>query len=239
MDAEYSMPEPTLLDPALKKVCSILLGLGAAVLTLDLYLGFIKHANSALVFSLLGITMVVFATVLFMLLQPSAFAFLSSAKSAPEPKATVAPEPTAAVNPEPEATVAPEPTAAVNPEPKATVAPEPTAAVNPEPEATVASEPKDAVEAQPKAEAIPQPETKVEPPAEPAPQTRPAAKSEPQLGPNTDLGKLLDTTLGDILVAALRKDPEGAGRIFARAVTQADASAPAAKAAEPKGRDSA
>jgi outer membrane biosynthesis protein TonB len=239
MDAEYSMPEPTLLDPALKKVCSILLGLGAAVLTLDLYLGFIKHANSALVFSLLGITMVVFATVLFMLLQPSAFAFLSSAKSAPEPKATVAPEPTAAVNPEPEATVAPEPTAAVNPEPKATVAPEPTTAVNPEPEATVASEPKDAVEAQPKAEAIPQPETKVEPPAEPAPQTRPAAKSEPQLGPNTDLGKLLDTTLGDILVAALRKDPEGAGRIFARAVTQADASAPAAKAAEPKGRDSA
>jgi outer membrane biosynthesis protein TonB len=223
MDAEYSMPEPTLLDPALKKVCSILLGLGAAVLTLDLYLGFIKHANSALVFSLLGITMVVFATVLFMLLQPSAFAFLSSAKSAPEPKATVAPEPTAAVNPEP----------------KATVAPEPTTAVNPEPEATVASEPKDAVEAQPKAEAIPQPETKVEPPAEPAPQTRPAAKSEPQLGPNTDLGKLLDTTLGDILVAALRKDPEGAGRIFARAVTQADASAPAAKAAEPKGRDSA
>jgi outer membrane biosynthesis protein TonB len=223
MDAEYSMPEPTLLDPALKKVCSILLGLGAAVLTLDLYLGFIKHANSALVFSLLGITMVVFATVLFMLLQPSAFAFLSSAKSAPEPKATVAPEPTAAVNPEPEATVAPEPTAAVNPEPEATVAPEP----------------KDAVEAQPKAEAIPQPETKVEPPAEPAPQTRPAAKSEPQLGPNTDLGKLLDTTLGDILVAALRKDPEGAGRIFARAVTQADASAPAAKAAEPKGRDSA
>jgi outer membrane biosynthesis protein TonB len=207
MDAEYSMPEPTLLDPALKKVCSILLGLGAAVLTLDLYLGFIKHANSALVFSLLGITMVVFATVLFMLLQPSAFAFLSSAKSAPEPEATVAPEPTAAVNPEPKATVAPEPTAAV--------------------------------EAQPKAEAIPQPETKVEPPAEPAPQTRPAAKSEPQLGPNTDLGKLLDTTLGDILVAALRKDPEGAGRIFARAVTQADASAPAAKAAEPKGRDSA
>ena len=207
MDAEYSMPEPTLLDPALKKVCSILLGLGAAVLTLDLYLGFVKHANSALVFSLLGITTVVFATVLFMLLQPSAFAFLSSAKSAPEPKATVAPEPTAAVNPEPKATVAPEP--------------------------------KDAVEAQPKAEAIPQPETKVEPPAEPAPQTRPAAKSEPQLGPNTDLGKLLDTTLGDILVAALRKDPEGAGRIFARAVTQADASAPAAKAAEPKGRDSA
>jgi outer membrane biosynthesis protein TonB len=207
MDAEYSMPEPIRLDPALKKVCNILLGLGAAVLTLDLYLGFVKHANSALVFSLLGITTVVFATVLFMLLQPSAFAFLSSAKSAPEPKATVAPEPKDVVNPEPEA--------------------------------TVASEPKDAVEAQPKAEAIPQSETKVEPPAEPAPQTPPAAKSAPQLGPNTDLGKLLDTTLGDILVAALRKDPEGAGRIFARAVTQADASAPAAKAAEPKGRDSA
>jgi hypothetical protein len=197
MDAEYSMAEPTLLDPALKKVCRILLGLGAVILTLDLYLGFVKHANSALVFSLLGITTMVFAAVLFVLLKPSAFAFLGSAKSAPEPKAAVAPEPTAAVNAEPEA----------------------------------------AVEAQPKAAAIPQSETKVESPADPAPQTTPAAKSGPQLEPNADLGKLLDTTLGEILVAALRKDPEGAGRIFARAVTQADASAPAAKAAEPKGRD--
>jgi outer membrane biosynthesis protein TonB len=239
MHAGYSMPEPTLLDPTLKKVCGILLGLGAVILTVDLYLGFVKHANSALVFSLLGITTVVFATVLFVLLKPSAFAFLSSAKSAPEPKATVASEPTAAVNPEPEAAVASEPKDAVNPEPEAAVASEPKDAVNPEPEATVASEPKDAVEAQPKAEAIPQSETKVESPAKPAPQTPPAAKSEPQLEPNTDHGKLLDTTLGDILVAALRKDPESAGRIFARAVTQADASAPAAKAAEPKGRDSA
>jgi outer membrane biosynthesis protein TonB len=223
MDAEYSMAEPTLFDPALKKVCRILLGLGAAILTLDLYLGFVKHANSALVFSLLGITTMVFAAVLFVLLKPSAFAFLGSAKSAPEPKAAVAPEPTAAVNAEPAVAVAPEPTAAVNAEPAAAVAPEPTAAV----------------EAQPKAAAIPQSETKAESPAEPAPQTTPAGKSGPQLEPNADLGKLLDTTLGDILVAALRKDPEGAGRIFARAVTQADASAPAAKAAEPKGRDSA
>jgi len=95
------MPEPTLLDPTLKKACGIFLGLGAVVLTVDLYLGFVKHANSALVFSLLGITTVVFATVLFVLLKPSAFAFLGSAKSAPEPKATVAPEPTAAVNPDP------------------------------------------------------------------------------------------------------------------------------------------
>jgi hypothetical protein len=38
-------------------------------------------------------------------------------------------------------------------------------------------------------------------------------------------------TLGDILLAALRKDPQGAGRIFARAVFQAVA---AAKAGEPK-----
>src|ERR1019366_5415343 len=124
MDAEYSMPEPIRLDPALKKVCNILLGLGAAVLTLDRYLGFVKHANSALVFSLLGITTVVFAPVLFMLLQPSAFAFLSSAKSAPEPKATVAPEPKDVVNPEPEATVASEPKDAVEAQPKAEAIPQ-------------------------------------------------------------------------------------------------------------------
>jgi hypothetical protein len=41
-------------------------------------------------------------------------------------------------------------------------------------------------------------------------------------------------TLGDILLAALRKDPQGAGRIFARAVVQADVPIAAAKAGEPK-----
>jgi hypothetical protein len=202
------MPEPTLLDPTLKKACGIFLGLGAVVLTVDLYLGFVKHANSALVFSLLGITTLVFATVLFMLLRPSAFAFLASAKSEPEASA------------------------AVNPEPKASVGPESASAVE--------SQPMPAAIPQSIAAPIPQPETnEVEPAAESAPQALPATKSEAELEPNTDLGKLLDMTLGDILVAALRKDPESAGRIFARAVAQADASAPAAKAGAPKGRDSA
>lgn len=58
-----------------------------------------------------------------------------------------------------------------------------------------------------------------------------ASKRYSQDEASTDVVALLDMTLGDILLAALRKDPQGAGRIFARAVFQAVA---AAKAGEPK-----
>ena len=49
---------------------------------------------------------------------------------------------------------------------------------------------------------------------------------------------MLNTSLGDLLVAGLVKDPEDAGRIIAAAITQAEAPIAAAKApeteAEPK-----
>ncbi len=100
------------------------------------------------------------------------------------------------------------------PRPDAKTAPQPDAKAEPEAEA--------------KAKAAPQPEAK----AEPKPETEP--KPEPKAGVAT----LLDTSLGDLLLAGLVKDPEDAGRIIAAAITQAEAPIAAAKApeteAEPK-----
>ena len=45
---------------------------------------------------------------------------------------------------------------------------------------------------------------------------------------------MLDTSLGDLLVAGLVKDPEDAGRMIAAAITQAEAPIAAAKAPETK-----
>ena len=45
---------------------------------------------------------------------------------------------------------------------------------------------------------------------------------------------MLDTSLGDLLVAGLVKDPEDAGRMIAAAITQADTPIAAAKAPETK-----
>ena len=54
------------------------------------------------------------------------------------------------------------------------------------------------------------------------------------LKPNTraDLAALLNTSLGDVLVTGLLKDPEDAGRLIAAAITQAEARTAAAKAPE-------
>ena len=45
---------------------------------------------------------------------------------------------------------------------------------------------------------------------------------------------MLDTSLGDLLVAGLIKDPEDAGRMIAAAITQAEAPIAAVKAPETK-----
>jgi hypothetical protein len=96
------------------------------------------------------------------------------------------------------------------------------------PEAKAAPAPEAKAEPQPVADASPQPVAKAEP--------QPVAKAEPQPKPeaNTGSATLLDTSLGDLLLAGLVKDPEDAGRIIAAAITQAEAPTAAAKAPEPK-----
>ena len=69
--------------------------------------------------------------------------------------------------------------------------------------------------------------------ATPAPQSE--AKTEPKPGDNTDITKLMNTTLGNILLAGILKDPESAGRIIADAITYAET--PVAPAKPPEADD--
>jgi H+-transporting ATPase len=62
---------------------------------------------------------------------------------------------------------------------------------------------------------------------------KPEAKAEPKPEANTDVATLMNTTLGDVLLAGLAKDPESVGRIVAAAITQAEASTAATNAPEP------
>jgi hypothetical protein len=73
-------------------------------------------------------------------------------------------------------------------------------------------------ESRPEAKAEPKPEAKAE--------SKPEVKAEPEA--NTDVATLMNTTLGDVLLAGLAKDPENVGRIVAAAITQAEASSVAA-----------
>ena len=83
-----------------------------------------------------------------------------------------------------------------------------------------------------KAKGQPQPEAKtaLRPEAKAAP--KPKLETEPRPQAQTGVETLLDMSLGDLLVAALIKDPEDAGRMIAAAVTQAEAPIAAAKAPE-------
>jgi len=59
----------------------------------------------------------------------------------------------------------------------------------------------------------------------PAAQTEPVpnVKVEPRPEANADVATLMNTTLGDVLLAGLAKDPESVGRIAAAAITESEA----------------
>ena len=86
------MTKAALLDSARINVCNVFLGLGAGLFALGLYMGFVWHANPALVFGLLGVTTVVFVMVLLVLLKPAAFGFMGSNKVVQQPEVPVNPE---------------------------------------------------------------------------------------------------------------------------------------------------
>jgi H+-transporting ATPase len=117
-------------------------------------------------------------------------------------------------------------------EPEARPAPQPEgkaeAMPDAKPEAKAEPKPKATAEPNPEAKAAPQPESKAEP--------KPGAKPEAEAKPQTSAGvaALLNTSLGDLLVAGLVKDPEDAGRIIAAAITQAKAPIAVAKAPAPE-----
>ena len=111
-------------------------------------------------------------------------------------------------------------------------------------EAETAAAPEAKAEPQPEARAEPKPEAKAEP--QPEAKNRASARCEAASTGNqarklsrsrtakAELATLLNTSLGDLLVAGLVKDPEDAGRLIAAAITQAEAPTAAAKAPEPR-----
>ena len=91
-------------------------------------------------------------------------------------------------------------------------------------------------EAAPEAKAAPQPDATSETKTAPQPDAKVEAKpeAEPKPDAKAEFATLLNTSLGDLLLAGLVKDPEDAGRIIAAAITEAEAPTAAAKAPEPK-----
>ena len=85
---------------------------------------------------------------------------------------------------------------------------------------------------QPEAKAEPKPETKAAPQPEAKAEPKPEAKAAHKPETNTDVVTLMDTKLGDVLLAGLAKDPESVGRIVAQAIDQAETPIAAAKAPE-------
>ena len=172
----------------------------------------------------------------------------TASKSAPNVKSEPAPE--AKVTPKPEAE--PPKTAARSPvsksdakaddaKPDAKPSPQPDIKSAPKAEGNArppASKPNaKADDAKPDAEAGPKLEAKGEPEAKPVPKPEakdePKPETEPKPEAKVDVATLLNTSLGDLLVAGLIKDPEDAGRIIAAALSQtsgATAKAPEADA---------
>jgi ribonuclease E len=108
----------------------------------------------------------------------------------------------------------------------------PEAEVEAKPEGKAEPEAEVKPESDAKAEAEPKPEVKPEP--QPAAEAKPEAKpeAEPKPEAKADVAVLLNTTLGEILVAGLVKDPEDAGRLIAQGIIQTEARLAAVKAPE-------
>ena len=147
------------------------------------------------------------------------------AKPEAAPEAKVAPQPDAKSETKPEVKAETKPDAKPEAAPEAKAAPQPDAKSETKPETKAEPKPDAKPEATPEAKTAPQPDAKVE--AKPEAEPKPDAKGE--------LTTLLNTSLGDLLVAGLVKDPEDAGRVIAAAITQAEApTSAAAKAPEPR-----
>jgi H+-transporting ATPase len=143
-------------------------------------------------------------------------------------------QPEAKAEPKPEAKAAAQPEAKARPQPEAKAVPKPEAKAAAQPEAKAARQPEAKAEPKPEANAEPKPEAKAKPKPKPEAKAapKPEAKAAPKPEANTDVATLMNTTLGDVLLAGLAKDPESVGRIVAQAINRAEKPAAAATAPE-------
>ncbi len=110
-------------------------------------------------------------------------------------------------------------------QPEAKAGPQPEAKAEPQTEAKTGRQSEAKAEAKPEAKAPAQREAK----PEPKPEAK-TAKTEPKSEANTDVATLMNTSLGDVLLAGLAKDPQSVGRIVAQAINQAETPIAVAKA---------
>jgi H+-transporting ATPase len=95
-----------------------------------------------------------------------------------------------------------------------------------------ASGPKPEPKARPEPQAEPKSAAKDEPGSKAKDEAIPEAKDETRPVSGADVAALLNTPLGDVLVAGLLKDPEDAGRLIAQGIIQTEARIVAAKPPE-------
>jgi H+-transporting ATPase len=145
-----------------------------------------------------------------------AYRIFDAVKAAPRPEAKAQPEPEGkAAEPKPETKAAPQP----NAQPKAKAVAEPDAEVQRKPDVKAEAKPeaKTDAKAEPKPDAKkPKPDAKAaEPLAETDATPQRKAKTEPKPQANAGAATPLNTSLGELIVAGLVKDPEDAGRVIA------------------------
>ncbi len=145
-----------------------------------------------------------------------------------EPDAQVTPKSAPRAKPKPETTAPPEAKATNKPQPQLAVQQHAKAELKPGDKVVVTPDgnAKPGVEAAPKSETIEQPrqEGAVKADAKDKPHPTPVVEPETDLKPDdrTAIATLLDTTLGDVLLAGIIKDPGAAGRIIAEALSQTE-----------------
>jgi hypothetical protein len=196
-----SIPKEVATGP--KKPPYVVLGLGVAALALGLTLALVEGSHPIIVFAALGIGVAFFAAAVLRLWQamgpPGGAASVTAAPGSGAAKAAAGVKPEAAPTPARPAPARPTAERSAQTRTPAASAPETAAVVVP------AAAPAPAPVRPPAASA---PERAVVPAAAAPDRPKPPAKAVQPEEINSDLALLLNSTIGDLLQAALLKDPE-------------------------------
>jgi len=204
------MSEVQVLSAVQLKASYIFLAIGAVVLACGIYMGFTNDSGSLVAIVLLS-SVGLFAVALSPLLKVFGFRIFNFAKVAHS-----------APNAEPES----EGSAAMQSEKKSEAMPDTKAKAQPAPVPEVQPEVK--TELQPDAPAHALPVVKADAPArgkdeiEPKPVIDDKLQSDTKIDGNASIAKLMNMSLGELLLTAMIKDPESAGRLVAQAISQAE-----------------
>jgi hypothetical protein len=159
-----------------------------------------------------------------------AYKVLDTGKTAPKHEAR--PEPAGKAEAKPDAKAAPQPKTEAEPKPDAKAEPKPEAKAQakPDPDPNPKEEPELTAKAAPKSDTKEAAKLDAKAASQPEATTESKPETEPKPRTNAGIATLLTTSLGDLLVAGLVKDPADAGRVIAAGITETAANIAAAKA---------